>query len=173
MHLPSQCVCIHTQGCVCARDTEQSKERMHNHTLVQDFPTTLEISLHAYLVFQCRQYLSSRLTWLPILFLINFISSPCQGRSSMIHALFCGYLQCTRIQKNPNILMLWQSNKTVYHSQLWFCRGDCFIATRFFLFFSFFGSKWRIKIWVIKSQCISNTHYLLFPSPSLARVSGV
>lgn len=37
MHLPSQCVCIHIQGCVCARDTEQSKERMHNHTLVQDF----------------------------------------------------------------------------------------------------------------------------------------
>lgn len=138
MHLPSQRVCIHTQGCVCARAAEQSKERMHNHTLVQDFPTTLEISLHAYLVFQCRQYLSSRLTRLPILFLINFISSPRQGRSSMIHALFCGYLQCKRIHKNPNILMLRQSNKTVYHSQLWFCLGDYFIATCFLVFFLFF-----------------------------------
>lgn len=132
MHLPSQCVCIHTQGCVCARDTEQSKERMHNHTLVQDFQTTLEISLHAYLVFQCRQYLSSRLTWLPILFLINFISSPRQGRSSMIHALYGSYLQCKCIHKNPYILMLWQSNKTVYQSQLCFCLDDCFIAAFFF-----------------------------------------
>lgn len=105
MHLPSQYVCIHTQGCVCARDTEQSKEGMHNHTLVQDFQTTLEISLHAYLVFQCRQYLSSRLTWLPVWFLVNFISPPRQGRSSMIHTLHGSSLQCKCIHKKKKILI--------------------------------------------------------------------
>lgn len=54
MHLPSQCVCIHTEGCVCARDTEleQSNGRTHNHTLVRAFQAAVEISLHAYLVFR-------------------------------------------------------------------------------------------------------------------------
>lgn len=54
MHLPSQCVCIHTEGCVCARDTEleQSNGGTHNHTLVRASQAAVEISLDAYLVFR-------------------------------------------------------------------------------------------------------------------------
>lgn len=153
MHLPSQYVCIHTQGCVCARDTEQSKEGMHNHTLVQDFQTTLEISLHAYLVFQCRQYLSSRLTWLPVWFLVNFISPPRQGRSSMIHTLHGSSLQCKCIHKKKKdsyILMLWLSDKTVNRPRLCFCLEPPMIVWLEHFLFSF--SAWHIQITVIKSQ---------------------
>lgn len=142
MHLPSRRVCLLIQP-------ERSRA-VHGCVITLkcwilfffSFQATLEISLNAYLVFQPRQYLSGRLTLPPVWFLINFISAPRQGRSSMIHTLFCSSLRCKCIQKKKTPLV-WQSNKSVYQALLCF-HAEMLLRCRISVFVSpLANEKWK------------------------------